>query len=449
MYVVDGNDLLIASTTAPWVYRNYPGPVEFKTSSITPQLPLNSRLRVGVAPRNSRQSDAIDWLQRRHLQVSTLMLCLNMGAGKTFCALAHAALFNMRVLVLADREVVLDHWQQQALKFLDIDPQRVVKIAGTSRIQEIADAGVDVDAGIVLMTLQSAINALKNDSQMLNRLCSRLGISMVVFDEGHLYFRSIIEVMCRLNVSRALIVTGTPERSDFRSNRVYQNVFKNVPRYEERQQTPLEERHVYVIVARWHSGISRHEDASRYKTIHGFNVARYTAECMLGSGWTRFYFALNSLLSVHYYNKVQAGKKPGSVAVVIKTNEGVRRVYNEIVDEVCRRGLSLSVGIFSTLIPDAVQRRQSLQCDIIVTTEKSFGSAVDLPNLRVLINTIPYSSKITSNQLPMRLRELASRGKSLFIDMVDVDSDNCVRTYSQRRRYYKDFAAEVYDVHIT
>jgi hypothetical protein len=445
VWVQDGADLLLPASTAPFIYRGFPGPINVLNTNIIPYRSGLATVQSGISYKNAQQRDALEWLGKRHLQTSMLMLCMNMGSGKTFCSLVHAATMNLRVLIVADREIVLEHWRQETSKFLSIDSNHIRTLTGIKEIKECCDPNPANDFGMVLMTIQSAIAAVKHDPTLLNTLCARHGIGMIIFDEGHMFFKSTVELLCNLYVCRALIITGTPERSSYTSNKLYQLIFKSIPRYEERDIAPVEARHMHAYIVKWNSGLNDWEDKSRFKTLHGFNLVKYTNDWMVDVAWNRFAAVLMGIMTSQYYASPGLGK----IAIVTKTNRAVQMIADLIENDCRKHNRPYTVGIFSTLVPDHEKRHSSLQCDIIVTTEKSFATAIDLPHLQILVNTVPFSSRVLSNQLPKRLRDLGSGKSCMYIDLVDISSASCRKAFANRRRFYIDMVKTTYDADYT
>ena len=78
-----------------------------------------------------------------------------------------------------------------------------------------------------------------------------------------------------------------------------------------------------------------------------------------------------------------------------------------------------------------------MEGSIIISTIQSFGTGVDLRGLRFCINTVPYSSTVTADQLSGRLREYDSELYSIYVDMID---RGFVEIESMRKRRHKILA---------
>lgn len=65
--------------------------------------------------------------------------------------------------------------------------------------------------------------------------------------------------------------------------------------------------------------------------------------------------------------------------------------------------------------------------DVIISTIQSCGTGVDIKDLRSIINTTPFSSKIIANQLSGRLREYSPTDDTYFYDLIDIGFEPCER----------------------
>ena len=86
-----------------------------------------------------------------------------------------------------------------------------------------------------------------------------------------------------------------------------------------------------------------------------------------------------------------------------------------------------------------------LESDIIVSTLKSSGTALDIPNLRVCIKTVNVDSPITNLQALGRLRELKDRDvKYCYIYCSNIPKH--VKYHHRRKELYKDKVLYISDM---
>jgi superfamily II DNA or RNA helicase len=127
------------------------------------------------------------------------ILCLPCGYGKTFTAIAIAALLRRRFVVVVHKEFLMDQWSGE-LKSL-LPGIRIGKIQG-----ERCDVGPEWDCAIA----------------MIQTLCSRSypagvfgGFGLAIFDEAHhLGAEHFSQALQRIQCRAMLGLTATPQRTD-------------------------------------------------------------------------------------------------------------------------------------------------------------------------------------------------------------------------------------------
>lgn len=127
------------------------------------------------------------------------ILCLPCGYGKTFTAIAIAALLRRRFIVVVHKEFLVDQWSGE-LKSL-LPGIRIGKVQG-----ERCDVGPEFDCAIA----------------MIQTICSRTyptgvfsGFGLAIFDEAHhLGAEHFSQTLQRIQCRAMLGLTATPQRTD-------------------------------------------------------------------------------------------------------------------------------------------------------------------------------------------------------------------------------------------
>lgn len=83
------------------------------------------------------------------------------------------------------------------------------------------------------------------------------------------------------------------------------------------------------------------------------------------------------------------------------------------------------IGTFIGSIKKAEDRLIELSKDIILTNDKIFDKAIDLPDLEILINYVQLSSQVKVEQIMGRLRNRPGK-ISMLIDVHDSGFPDCV-----------------------
>lgn len=444
-YVEDDDDILVPSSVARWLLKDYPGRYVSMVNEILPQRPLNAPIRQEFPPRDQRQYNALAWSIENHKKTPIIMMCMDMGSGKTYCSLAHASALNTCAIIVCDQENLMLQWRAQALKFLNIDENNVEIITGREKLLNVGEGTRKPPyPKIVITSIQSITSLLKHHRTAFDQFAMHIGAGLLIVDEAHENFGAVVNMLCHSKICRAELLTGTPERSNFKSNYSYEKAFANAPKYIDAGVVSPDKRHLKTIVVSWNSGIlNQEEEKSMFKTQHGFNLAKYT-DWMVNESGDRFCKALFKIMDIVYLNR---NPKPEKLAVVAKTNQAVDFIALSLKHWLSANGLNASVGRYCGLV-DSKQRPLELSCDIVVANDKTLGKAIDIPNLEVLINVIPFSSSPATKQLAKRLRPNPDPNglKRLMVDFLDVSSSSCKRSFAKRRSIYNDISKEVFEV---
>ena len=125
-------------------------------------------------------------------------------------------------------------------------------------------------------------------------------------------------------------------------------------------------------------------------------------------------------------------KLEGKILVLVGTIEACEFLYDKFCDEFSNKKVT---KVHSKA---KVDRVEAFNGDLIVSTPQSFGTGVDVDNIRVCINTVPYSSTVTADQVSGRLRPINDIDNSVYIEMVDVGFDQVNKMYKKRKKFLID-----------
>jgi len=103
------------------------------------------------------------------------------------------------------------------------------------------------------------------------------------------------------------------------------------------------------------------------------------------------------------------------------------------------------VGTFIGEIKDGEKRADELDKQFILTNDKMFDKAMDVPDLEILINFVPFGSIVKTEQIMGRLRYGETKS-SIFIDVTDIGFKECVAQSKIRRRFYKKKAKKIIEI---
>lgn len=385
-----------------------------------------------VQPRDDDQYKAIDFLLgegqfSNTAEFSQRMLCLKTGAGKTFCTIHALSHVRKRVMIIVDKDKIMEQWKKEFLKFTNLNEKEIYLISGSGSMDKIMKSRSDLPYKVYIASHRTISSYAGDDWGKITDFFRKVKIGAKVYDEAHVEYRNIFNIDSHTSTTNTFYLTATPGRSNHFEDFVYQNSFKEIPKFglEEKFDDPYH--YLYYIS---YNSSPPSSIVAKCQTRRGFDNNTYS-DYVFGQRYDLFVDKVTSIMDM-------VVNKGGKTAIIVHKNEHIQKLaktLNKIYP-------NLSIGIFSSLIKNKAEREKELDKKIIISTEKSLGKAVDVPNLRFLIMTVPTSSKIVAEQTLGRLREIKGR-KSFYFDLTDVGFKSCVNQRRLRRQVLDKKAVKI------
>ena len=390
--------------------------------------PFNeTRFSLKFPTKSTLQNQAINFMMKPG--VKQKFLSLETGGGKTYCAIHYAFKSKKMPLTFVDQESIALQWRERIQYFTTIKDEEVYTIAGKSSIDKLlqmTDKELSVYKWFIVIhrTLSNYFNTEGIDK--ITELFKKIKIGVRLYDEAHVEYRNIFNMDSAYDCE-SIYITATPVRSNFSENIVYQNMFsfKAVPRF-----VGKEENYHTVLIYKYNTKPELVEQASM-KSKYGFDANKW-CKYIVNDHFELFNESITKLLDTIYK------KNKHKTVILIKSIELCDKVYDEFVDYLAEK--ELTIGKYHSKVK---KKEEQLVNDVIFTTEKSFGKALDVPGLSVCINTVPCSSDGTMLQMIGRLRNLPDK-EVFFIDMYDEGFSMQCKQAARRLKLYKTKAKKLY-----
>jgi len=404
----------------------------YDNSYIQPKNNINQIL-VKYPPKDTKQSEAISFLSGTGNYKFTktygqLFLALDTGAGKTYLGIVYTALLNLKTIIITTSNQWLSQWRTRFIEHTNILSSEIHSINGSMDINNLLEKPDTVYDKykvytVTHATLLSYANAYGWGS--IDTLFRKLGIGLKIIDEAHLNFDNIYHIDYASSVYRTLYLTATPVRGEYNENRIYQIYFKNIPMLD--LFDPDNDPHTHYISLRYKSNMSL-SDINRCQSIHGFNKQTY---CDLLMYYENFDFISRIVMDMIY-------KIPGRKMLFFATNNAIVFFYKWLIYNFPE--IQNDIGIFTSINSD---KQSALQKTYILTTSKSAGAAVDIPELMVCVNMAePTKSPPQNKQRFGRTRAY----NSYYIDVVDVSLKVISNYYKASYAMFEKYAIDIKDV---
>lgn len=365
---------------------------------------------------------------------SQLGLNLATGMGKTFSGVAATTLYGERTIIITHVDRIKKQWINSYLEFTDIKEDEIIDISGSDIIDHIlgeeklyktSSKNKELDLSIKHAkvftvnhrTLQ--VYGSSNGWSKIGELFTKLGIGTKIYDECHLELNNIVNVDLYTDVKRTLYLTATMKRSDREENRLFEFIFRHMPRFGEKL-VENKRKHINYIACIFNSHPMM-SDIKAMKNYYGFNTLSYS---------NYFGTSENSInMLKEMVNKFI--DKEGKILILCGTIDACENIKIELEKE-----YDMDIGIYHSRIPNNMKEK-ALDRKIIVSTSKSCGTGVDIRGLRFLINCETYSSSVTADQVCGRLREYSPEDYSIYCEIIDRGFLDCYRMYKNREKVFK------------
>lgn len=378
--------------------------------------------------RDSIQNKAIKFLITK--KSPQKFLCLETGKGKTYCSIHYVFKIKKTPITFVDQLDIGEQWKDKILTFTDIKEDEIYLISGTDSINKLLNMNdEDINKYKWFIGMHRTFSQYEKEEDITN-LLTKLGIGIRLYDEAHVEMESIFKID-RLYQCESVYITATPKRSNYLENIVYKNMFSvnSVPKFYCKG-----DNYHNVIIYKYDSKPTLTEEASML-TQYGFNGNAYCKYLLREDKIDEFVDRVKDIL--RFLNKNIVKKS----IILFKTIELCDYMYEEL-KQICEEEFNCTIGVYHSNKKD---KKEELTKDIIVTTDKSFGKAKDLPGLEVCINTVPCSSETHLTQIKGRLREIPDR-EVFVIDMVDVGFERQEKQLLKRMTVYRKSSKNIFSI---
>ena len=387
------------------------------------------QIHLKYAPRDQIQTEAIDFCiggekYPGNRKANQIFLNLNTGAGKSYCIIAISAYFSIKTAVLMYAQSWLAQWRNYILEYTDTKQKEIYTILGTKSIERLLSGQVNHKPIKYYLISLGTIREYGDTHGWgkVRELFRFLYIGIKVYDEAHLQPENLLKIDFFTDVWKTYYVTATPMLSDTFKNIVYQRSFSTVPKIDLFNEKTDPHTDYQCIKFNSHPTAV---DLNRCQSKYGFNIIWYANYLPT----KREYYQVLWLLMDWVIRKLSTA---GKVLIYIGTNQSIKLTYHWLKYMYPFH----TIGIFTTLYGKEEKKKQ-LDRQIILSTTKSAGLAVDIKGLEYVIDLAdPSKSAVVIRQKLGRTRDW----DTLFIDVIDVGFPAIRRFAQERLKVFKKYA---------
>jgi superfamily II DNA or RNA helicase len=327
------------------------------------------------------------------------LIDLQTGKGKSLIATAAAAKLSKRILLIVLPKY-MDKWELDIQKYTDIHPDEFKTIQGSEDLKKFLNNEFDHKVIIIsTRTLLFYYNAYENDPVFdypvkPTDVSSATGIQTLLIDEVHQEFYVVAKSIMYLNMRRVIGMSATLIPTNQKEEYLYKVVFP-----EDSKLSLLDlDRYVNVTAVEYEQVNGRH--IRTYTRIEfGYQHTMFEKQMMKKSRKLQEFFnIIYKQAEIYYINKREKGDK---LLIFFSTV----KMITKFMFYIKRKQPALDIRKYTS--EDTLD--DILTADVTITTPGSAGTALDIPDLTTVINTVSIGSEKLNIQMLGRLRDIPGK----------------------------------------
>ena len=391
-------------------------------------------IKMKYVPRDEDQVQALKFMNSLDEYESNryepqLCLALSTGKGKSYVSLATAAFMKIKSIVITHSNTLLNQWKGYALEYTNLEENDILFINGSQMMNMILlGKSKKADNTKIFLCTHATIRSFCDTYgwSKLNDVFKQLGIGIKFIDEAHKNFANMLMIDFYTNVYKTFYVTATPQRSDYKENRIYQLSLKNVPAIDlfDEDNDP----HTAYVAIKWNSRPNALQ-LSKCHNAYGLDRNAYTDYVV---EQPNFYKIMTVVMDMVL-------KCNGRVLMYIGTNSAILKVYKWIGENYPE--FLGNIGVFTSLVnkqQKAIEREKKL----LLSTTKSAGEGEDIKGLKMtIIVAEPFKSEVLARQTLGRTRDR----NTMYIELVDMGFKQIKNYYYHKLAIFNKYATSTSD----
>lgn len=395
-------------------------------------------IKLKTMPKNDNQKKMISFLigENEFLytkKYSQMLLNAGTGTGKTYVSTAAMTFIGTPTIIITHMDRIKDQWFTTFTNMTDLDTSHICDISGATAINKLLKDGYNPKFKVYLVNHGTILAyAKKHGWSSIGDLFKKLQIGLKIYDESHLNFENIIRIDLNTNTKRTFYLTATFDRTDRGEARLFNICFKNLVRYGEEVSQDSSKHIIYLGLL--YNSRPPLDVQSHMKTFKGFSGTRYADYLSTND---MFYDSIK--YSIDFFQRAD-----GRILILAAKTDLADMIRDFIKEHYSEKSVR---SYHSKVSPD--EKIKALEADIICSTSKSFGTGVDIPNLRVIIMTESYASKVLAQQVSGRLRRIDGYDHCFYCELIDIGFRRVFDMYRSRLPVFKSKCGKVAHVDIT
>ena len=358
----------------------------------------------------------------------------------TLCGVAESIGQNLAIAVLPR---YMEKWGGDLVENLALKKKDIMMVSGSKQVKgliHMVKHGEKPPFATIfsLVTLQNFFDTYEQDPKLCleeygcipQDIWKLLGVGLVGVDEAHEHLYSVFRLTLHLHGPKLVALSGTMLSEDFFIEKIQKTIFPHSVRYDKIKM----KKYIKLMPMAYEFA-----DMGRYK-IRTSSFGRTT--------YSQVEYEKSILKNPHLlHNYISMIKDVVDMGYIDGKMEGDKAAIYCGSIEMCTRVTNYLKQCYPKLdVRRYVEQdpyKNVIEADIRVTTIISAGTAVDIPNLRTLINTNNISSQKANIQTLGRLRELKDRDVKMYYLYCEQIPKH-VQYHHQRMELYEERVASIH-----
>lgn len=389
------------------------------------------------------QTDCVDFLlDDDFTDNQSRLVSLATGLGKTLIASAAMAKIGKRVAI-AILPQYMEKWASDISKNLIVKPKDIMLVQGSDQLRGIIALGLEniLKANFIIISLTTYQNFIKAyeddpDAVVLSYGCkpeeffSIIRAGVLTIDETHQHIHAVYKLLCHTNGPKVIGLSGTLISDDPTIDKIHRTIFPKEIRFDKMAMSK------YIKVRAVSYSFRNIREAKIRTTNFGTNVyshVEFEKSIMRNKGVLNNYLNLLDMLFVNgYVNDYIKGDKALIYAATIKFCDVLLSFFKK------KYGNRFDIRRYVEQDP----YENVIDSDVRISTIQSCGTAIDIPDLRMVLMTINIQSPVANLQSLGRLRELKDRDVKFYYCYCN-DIPKHIDYHRKRMELYSDRAASI------
>ena len=307
-------------------------------------------------------------------------------------------------------------------------------------IESLTDMGIDknniattifdsINKDFCVVTISSLENALRDDWYGLMETIDKAQFGIRITDEAHLHLKGLMKLDAICNIKRNWYLSATLGRSDIAEDRILNRALLDADRfvgnsiYDEYQHQYVK---IYLQDIHYHPSAKLCDTHFKYGT-KGLVRSTYYNMLMHYRGGKPFIANIITMIK-----RAKSMVSYGKILILVPLISTIEVVLETIEKDSFFNKLTCAGVDGSMSLSD---KREALECDIIISTSMSMGVGVDISDLSTVINFDQYASPIITEQIVGRLRTRKDDKNTHYFDICDhVKYAKTIANWGRKRR---------------